>query len=403
LKNSLDTVAIKNFLTIRYDNRQKSQILPVTPSNFSKPVFDSNGLKTEKLLESSLKQHFSENDEPISLSLSGGIDSTLILGLLRKIFPKRKIFAICGIFENAYDESIIAQKVAEKFDADFKIVQMDSIFSYMPKIISITKKPKWNTYTHLIAKEAKNYSKNFVTGDGADEVFGGYTFRYQKFLNLLPKKYTWKKKVINYLECHNRDWVPDQKDMFNKKIQFDWNELYSIFKVFFNNKLEPLQQVMLADFNGKLLYDFIPLGNSISNFYKLKNFSPFLDKNVVSFGLKLPISQKYNVEKNKGKVTLRKISSRLGVKHIDEKRGFSPNILFDWKKNGQQICKSILLEKNCTIYKKQLINYDWVIRSFEKIENDGNIRYMNRMISVLALELWFRIFVTKDINPNNKL
>ena len=399
----IDTVQIQNFLTIRYDTRMQSSISPIKIQNFTKSSSDPNGFKTEKLLTTSFEKHFANNSDPISISLSGGIDSTLILGILRKTFPKRKIFAICGVFEDAFDESKTAKKVAEKFGADFKIVKMDSIFTNMPKIISITKKPKWNTYTHLIAQEAKKHSKNFVTGDGADEVFGGYTFRYEKFLHLLSKNSTWKNKVINYLECHNRDWVPDQEKMFHKKTGFNWNEIYLIFKVFFNNKLEPLKQVMLADFNGKLLYDFIPLGNSIAEFYSLQNFSPFLDKDVIDFGLKLPISQKYNIKENKGKITLRKISSRLGVKHIDEKRGFSPNILFDWKKNGQRICESILLEKNCNIYKKQLINHDWVLRSFEKISNDGDIRYMNRMISILALELWFKIFVTEEIKPNKKL
>ena len=94
---------------------------------------------------------------------------------------------------------------------------MPSIYQTMPKLISITKKPRWNTYTHIIAQEAKKFSNMYIAGDGADEVFGGYTFRYNKFLNLYKPKSNWKNKIKNYLECHNRDWVPNQKTLFGKK------------------------------------------------------------------------------------------------------------------------------------------------------------------------------------------
>ena len=90
----------------------------------------------------------------------------------------------------------------------------------------------------------------------------------------------------------------------------------------------------------------------------------------------------------KGKLVLRKISKRLGINHIDDKRGFSPSILFDWKKNGKKICNSYIMQKDSNIFQQKLINYDWVFDAIEKIENDGDIRYLNRIISILALEMW---------------
>ena len=191
--------------------------------------------------------------------------------------------------------------------------------------------------------------------------------------------------------------------MFDKKIKFDWNEIYNYFKPYFQNNLDPISQVMLADFNGKLIFDFIPTGKAISDYYKIKGIPIFLDKSVINFSRNLPLHQKYNQKNNKGKLVLRKISKRLGIDHIEEKKGFSPSLLFDWQKTGKEICHSFLLNKNSQIYEKRFINYDWILKAFVKVEFDGDIRYLNRLISILALEIWIKIFINHDLNPKTKL
>ena len=393
---------IRNYLTIRYDPLINSSHL-ATWKDFETQTSDPQGHITENLLTLSLKNSIPNNNKPIAISLSSGIDSSICLAILRKTFPKRKIIAICGVFENGFDESIEAKKIADKFSAEFKVLHMGSMFTNMAEIISISKRPRWNTYTHLIAKEAKKKTNFLVTGDGADELFGGYVFRYHKFNQLLKSKDQWFEKTKKYLECHNRDWVADQNDLFGKRINFNWNDIYNYFKPYFQNHLDPISQVMLSDFNGKLLFDFIPTGKSISDYYKIKNIPIFLDKSLITFARKLPLHQKYNSKNNKGKLVLRVISKRLGINHIEEKKGFSPSLLFDWQKNGKEICQSFLLNKNSQIYKKNLINYDWVVKAFDKVEFDGDIRYLNRLISILALEIWVKIFVTNELKSTKKL
>jgi len=113
----LNRVSIRNTLTIRYDITKKSNTKPVTVQDFKESFSDPNGYATEKLLNNSFKKIKKFNN--FSISLSGGIDSSLCLALLRNNYPKAKITAISGVFENAYDESTHAKKLAEKFDADF--------------------------------------------------------------------------------------------------------------------------------------------------------------------------------------------------------------------------------------------------------------------------------------------
>ena len=393
---------IQNYLTIRYNPVQNSNT-SINWKNFISQTSDPSGKISEKLLLDSVKKSIPDDKSPIAVSLSSGIDSSLCLAFLRSIFPKRKILAICGIFDSGFDESKEAKKIAENFSADFKIHQMGSIFTNMPEIISITQRPRWNTYTHMIAKEAKKKTNILVTGDGADELFGGYVFRYQKFQQLLNQNDNWLEKTKKYLECHNRDWVPDQTSLFTKHIKFDWKEIYDYFQPYFKNKLDPITQVMLADFNGKLKFDFIPTAKSISNYYNIQSIPIFLDKSLVNFALKLPLSEKYNLKTNQGKLVLRKIAKRFDVKHIDEKKGFSPGLFLDWEKNGKNITESFLLNKKSNIYKKNLINYEWILKAFEKIEYDNDIRYLNRLISILALEIWIQIFITNELKSTKKL
>ena len=110
-------VSIRNILTIRYDITEKTVNKPATILDFKKSFNDQGGYMTEKLLNNSFRK-IREYDK-FSISLSGGIDSSLCLALLRNNFPKAEITTISGVFENAYDESIHAKNIAEKVDADF--------------------------------------------------------------------------------------------------------------------------------------------------------------------------------------------------------------------------------------------------------------------------------------------
>lgn len=397
-KNSL-----KNILTIRYNPLEKTEFSGIDSSYFSSTITDSNGILIEKLLQNSLKKIIPPKTKIINVSLSGGIDSTLTLALIRKIYPSQKINCICGVFEDGFNESAIAEKISSQFNSNFQTVKIGSLFTNMPEIVSITSKPKWNTYTHLIAKTAKKSGNLLITGDASDEIFAGYSFRYSKFLNLFQSNQNWKTKVKNYLECHNRDWVPSQTSLFHPSVKFDWNVIYNHFKPFFQNKLEPLQQVMLADFNGKLRYDFIPLINSISDKYNLQIKSPFLDPEIIEKGLQIPINQKFNQKTKKGKLILRKIADRYKIPYLDDKQGFSPGLIEDWFNNGRDICQNILKDKKSYIYSKKIIDFNWVTKAMEKIDNDGDIRYLHRITSILALEIWFKVSVYKDVKTSQKL
>ena len=137
--------------------------------------------------------------------------------------------------------------------------------------------PFWDIHWYYIAKNAKDKSTFLASGDGGDELFGGYTFRYSKFLSLIKSDSTPLDKIRAYLSCHERDWVPDQEKIFNQKTNFSWKSTHSIFQSFFDNSLSALNQVFLADYNGKLLYNFSIITNKINQFFNLKPVVPILE------------------------------------------------------------------------------------------------------------------------------
>ena len=392
-------VSIRNILTIRYDITEKTVNKPATIQDFKNSFNDQGGYMTEKLLNNSFRQ-IREYDK-FSISLSGGIDSSLCLALLRNNFPKVKITTISGVFENAYDESTHAKKLAEKFDADFHPINMESIYTKMPEIVYIAKKPKWNTYNHLIAKQAKKVSKILVTGDGGDEVFGGYTFRYKKFLSMTNHNSTPLEKAKSYLLCHERDRVPDQEKLFGKKSKFSWEFIYETLIDYFDNTLSPIEQVFLADYNGKLLYNFNPINTKILNHFSVKPISPLLSDDMVSYALGIPSQYKYDQTKNIGKLSLRKILSKYNIDKLipNEKLGFNVNTLNLWTSFGQSLCKEYLIDSEIT--KDGWINKDWINKYIDRTDLD--VRYVNKFLGLLAFEVWYRLFVTKDISANTTL
>ncbi len=343
------------------------------------------------------------NEKRISVALSGGVDSTLVIALLRKTLPDIEIEVISVKFADSLDETEIATKIANKFDANQHVISIENFLEELPKAISIIKMPFWDTHWYHIAKTAKKFSKSLVSGDGGDELFGGYTFRYKKFLLNYDSKMTPLEKTKLYLDCHQRDWVLDQENLFGEKANFSWNDIYSKLVPYFENSLLPLDQVFLADINGKLLYNWIPLNSRFHEHFELKAITPLLSKELMEYAPHLDNSIKYNQKTNVGKIPLRKILA----KHIEpnlimpNKQGFSVNTVNLWKTHGKKLCNYYL--DQARIVQDKWINGDWIKTHFKKLDNDLDVRYVNKFLGLFAFEIWYRIFITKEMREDATL
>lgn len=399
--SKLTSFQIHNILALRYDVSQKSTLPKLNWSDFT----SSSNQPSLELIESSIRKSIQNKIHPdtekINIALSGGIDSTLVLAIMKKYFPEIEINAFSVQFSNSIDETEQAQKIADHFNINFNKIFMENYLHELPKAISIVESPFWDLHWYYVCKQAQKSSPFILSGDGGDELFGGYTFRYEKYLNLTSSNSLPLDKVKNYLSCHERDFVPDQEKLFGKNLQFSWNDVYSSLLPYFDNSLSSIDQVFLADYNGKLLYNFSPNNQKISNYFKLEPITPILDPDLISYATHLPHIYKYDSKSNIGKLPLRNLLDKFNISSLisNQKLGFSVNTVNLWNSYGYNICKDFLLDAE--ICKEGWINPDWIDLHLSKELDD--IKYINKFLGLLALEIWFRLFVTKSLKSNSLL
>ena len=392
---------IKEILSLRYHPSLEIDGTKCTHKDFEPENTPNYLAHIEDLILKAIKNEVSERK--ISVALSGGVDSTLVIALLRKALPDIQIEAISVKFADSIDETKIATTIANNFNANHHIITIENFLEQLPKAISIIKMPFWDTHWYHMVKTAKRYSKSLMSGDGGDELFGGYTFRYEKFLSNYNSKMTPIEKTKLYLECHERDWVPDQEQLFGKKTSFSWNDILSKLIPYFDNSLSPLDQVFLADINGKLLYNWTPLNSRFHEYFDLKSITPLLSEELIEYSLQIDNSLKYNQKENIGKLPLRQILSR----YIDpdlityKKQGFSVNTTNLWKSQGKGLCDYYL--DNSRIVQDKWINKDWITNHLGSLEKESDVRYVNKFLGLLAFEIWYRIFITKEMKEDTIL
>jgi len=403
LKNkNLSFDKISNILTLRYDPNNQSTLKKINGNDFL-PKSSVNLNKIKDILKNSIQTKLNSQSN-LTVALSGGVDSTLLLSLTKELFPDIRITAITITFPYSDDESESAANIAHHFDIDHKIIHVDNFLKELPTAISILKEPYYDVMNwYYLVKNTSSISNILLTGDGADEIFGGYTFRYSKFLEKITDNSSPIEKVKAYLECHERDWVPDQENIFEKKLGFSWNKIYDILEPFFNNNLSALDQLFLADFNGKLMHNFVPNYKKFYDFFQISYVSPFLDNSVIEHGLHLHPTEKYDSSNNIGKLPLRSLLSKdvSSLLFPKLKQGFVVNTSSLWDSYGKEICKHYLFDSR--IVKDGFISEQWIKRNFIKADSDKDIRYINKFFSILGFEIWYRIFVTKDMKSSETL
>lgn len=139
------------------------------------------------------------SDVPVGAFLSGGVDSSAIVGLMaEKSENPIKTYSIGFEGQPDYDELKSARKVAGQFGTEHieKIVKPADFQELLPTIVDVFDEPLADTtsipiyFLSQLAKE--NQTKVILTGDGADELFGGYT-NWKRYVKLAP-----------YFEMYNR-------------------------------------------------------------------------------------------------------------------------------------------------------------------------------------------------------
>jgi asparagine synthase (glutamine-hydrolysing) len=118
--------------------------------------------------------------------------------------------------------------------------------------------------------------------------------------------------------------------------------------------------------------------------------------------LRIPPLVKFNKESNMGKIPLREILSGLDSKNVsDAKIGFGMDLKKLWTSSAKEIVISTL--SNASVFRDKIISSDFYDRSIKRIDETGDLRYISKMLQLLSLEIWYKMFITFELSPKSSL
>lgn len=166
----------------------------------TKPELES---QINELLENSVKEHV-RADVAIGSFLSGGYDSSALVVYMKRLLMNPKTFSI-GFDKWEKSEHFFAEKVSNylKVENEFIIVDENSLetINIMPQVYDEPIADISIIPTYMVSKLARTKVKAVLSGEGADEVFGGYTWQHEYYLKKHPDTISEKlKEFFNPLD-----------------------------------------------------------------------------------------------------------------------------------------------------------------------------------------------------------
>ena len=312
--------------------------------------------KLETLLEDAIDKQLNA-DVPVGMLLSGGLDSSLLVGLAARNHDNLNTFNVAFKEYPSFDESSHAKLIANSFDCNHHEIEASSIHpSMFEKLSEFYDEPMFDTSmlpTYVLSEAVSKHCKVAIGGDGGDELFGGYP-HYSKLLRIRNQSLSVPYFIRSSLSRSLRHFMPTgfkgkkTLEFFGSDLDRGYPniaEFYSTSEIgnIFNAKNIPLSHLnkLTASNNTHYIKDFIARAtfhdfthylkedilvkvDRASMAHSLEIRSPFLDKRVIEFAfLEVPSSEK--VTTTHRKILLKKLAAKVLPKTFDydRKQGFS--------------------------------------------------------------------------------
>jgi len=284
------------------------------------------------------------SDVEVGCFLSGGLDSSLVASQISKSSTNKKEDSVKTFsvgyaqkeFSELYDAKIFADSVNLPNIA--KIMDADMLFEAAPIIQYHLDEPLPNISEvplYFLAQKAAEYVKVVVSGEGADELFGGYPLyqaeanqnRYSLLPHFLrkglaaiarklpnfPGKNFMMRSVDSPLERYPRcNYVFTEKNRYEvlKDKTFAISPTEYAKDVFEKcNDIDNISAFQYADIHIWMAFDILQKADKMSMAHSLELRVPYLDKEVLSLAMRIPA--KYRANSKNGKLVLRKYASKV--------------------------------------------------------------------------------------------
>lgn len=369
---------------------------PRCEPQFEVDDFDTIAAGFDELIMQVTEQHL-RADVPYGLLLSGGVDSSLLLALMRRLGAGRpRTFSFA--FEEAVDRSdaLAARAVARRFDAEHSECRMPArdLLGHVAHTVWATDDlfaDPANVPTSSLGRVASREVKVVLTGEGGDEVFAGYG-RYRRH----PIQ-SWG-KGLGVADCGFRTrTVFDTcaaRDIFGPALydaaracRQPLLDAWQAFPAHWSR----LQRMQCTDLSGELADSLLPKVDRMLMSWGVEGRVPFLDHRVVEFGLGLPDALK--VRGRYGKVFLKK----WGERYLESdglwsrKRGFSVPVGRMFHDRFLTSLREALPRSGAVI---AFLRPDRVraLVDRQRVRGDAS----GQLWPVLLLALWYRLHVEGD-------
>ena len=379
------------------------------------------------------------SDVPVGVYLSGGLDSSTIVQKMHELgVPEINTFTLG--FNEPTDEFPDAQQIADYFHTKHHTLSLSmNPMQQMPKVIWHAEEPKINLLQgYNMSAFVHPKVKVILGGLGGDELFAGYDihkfiYPFNRWHHYTPhwmqRLLRWKSDFIFKLQNNAHSlrydeyrrgvqmllaigsierfyliirnaWdydTPFYKNIYNesflKQRQMESVRVHQEFdNLFYRVRHEKaLDQVLYAEFQTKMVNDYLLTDDRMSMAHSVEERVPLLDKELVEFAFRLPVELK--IKNNQTKYLFRKaLEPYLPPKIITKKKwGFTVNPYLQFKKDLKETAEKILTKKY--IDQQGIFNYDYIKRILDYPAHPKLRWHYNYIWILVGLAIWEDQFI----------
>ena len=360
-------------------------------------------------------------DVPIGCFLSGGLDTSAIVAYAAKA-STQPLKTFCMGFGEETDEFRDARLIADHFGTEHHELVVDSSqgMKLYPAMIWHMEAPKYNLYPWFVCELVRRHVKVCLSGNGGDEIFGGYFARYQNALrvdalsnNPLSSVLRLSGNLLQYLtddvKTQNRFRVLSSlgddasaylvlagalPDAFNRKLFSHGNSLFNSLKKHyapFFGKADFLQGLMEAELRTKLVDDLLSVDDSMSMAHSLELRVPLLDNRIVDLMMRIPWRMKYAPGTHGKQILRRALQGVLPESTFRKpKWGFSVNVYQWYKGELGELVRQILPESDVV---RKYFSSKVIKKLLAEQVSERNRRHHVLLWQILGFHFWHKIFV----------
>ncbi len=387
--------------------------------------------KLYKLMKKSIEERV-VSDVPLGAFLSGGIDSSTVVGMMSKVMKVPVETFTIGYKEKEYDERSRARQMAEKWNTNHHECTLDynNVLNSINEILMYLDEPLADPSilpSWFVCNFAKRYVKVALAGDAGDELFLGYdkyliNYYSDKFNKLpqlirktvkkivfcIPDKSGLSRKVRKVINNAEKDQYEKRLDLMSRafkkeerkylmKSQFYDEECTSIVSDrYYKLKGESeLKRTQYTDISLVLEGDMIAKMDRMSMLNSLEVRIPLLSKEIVELAFSLP--DKYKLDRRNKKRILKDTFHSLLPDKFEKLPKIGFGIPIDrWFRNELRGMVEELLNKE-NIEKQQLFNWDYVNQILEE-HYAGKKNNGDKIWTLIVFQKWY---YTYFVNMND--